>query len=197
MKKFIKETLIRDHLQIVKIENKDFIINPFNPPLKLIIIGAVHISQYLSKIAKLLDFDVTIVDPREAFASQERFPNDKVINSWPEECFDQLEINSRTAIVTLTHEPNLDDPALNYALNSSCFYVGALGSKKTHSNRLERLKKQKFSDKDLKRINGQIGLPINASKPNEIAISIMSEIIASLRHHDFLTTELRDDWKLR
>ena len=195
--KSIKETLIRDHLQIVKIENKDFIINPFNPPLKLIIVGAVHISQYLSKIAKLLDFDVTIVDPREAFASQERFPNDKVINSWPEECFDQLEINSRTAIVTLTHEPNLDDPALNYALNSSCFYVGALGSKKTHSNRLERLKKQKFSDKDLKRINGPIGLPINASKPNEIAISIMSEIIASLRYQDFLTTELRDDWKLR
>ena len=195
--KFIKETLIRDHLQIVKIENKDFIINPFNPPLKLIIVGAVHISQYLSKIAKLLDFDVTIVDPREAFASQERFPNDNVINSWPEECFDQLDLNSRTAIVTLTHEPNLDDPALNYALNSSCFYVGALGSKKTHSNRLQRLKKQKFNDKDLKRINGPIGLPINASKPNEIAISIMSEIIASLRHQDFLTTELRDDWKLR
>ena len=195
--KFIKETLIRDHLQIVKIENKDFIINPFNPPLRLIIVGAVHISQYLSKIAKLLDFDVTIIDPREAFASQERFPNDNVINSWPEECFDQLDLNSRTAIVTLTHEPNLDDPALNYALNSSCFYVGALGSKKTHSNRLQRLKKQKFNDKDLKRINGPIGLPINASKPNEIAISIMSEIIASLRHQDFLTTELRDDWKLR
>ena len=195
--KFIKETLTRDYLQIVKIENKDFIINPYNPPLKLIIVGAVHISQYLSKIAKLLDFDVTIVDPREAFASQERFPNDNVINLWPEECFDQLEINSRTAIVTLTHEPNLDDPALNYALNSSCFYVGALGSKKTHSNRLERLKKQKFSNKDLKRINGPIGLPINASKPNEIAISIMSEIIASLRYQDFLTTELRDDWKLR
>ena len=195
--KSIKETLIRDHLQIVKIENKDFIINPFNPPLRLIIVGAVHISQYLSKIAKLLDFDVTIIDPREAFASQERFPNDNVINSWPEECFDQLDLNSRTAIVTLTHEPNLDDPALNYALNSSCFYVGALGSKKTHSNRLQRLKKQKFNDKDLKRINGPIGLPINASKPNEIAISIMSEIIASLRHQDFLTTELRDDWKLR
>tara|TARA_B100000029_G_scaffold343981_1_gene336402 strand:+ start:434 stop:1153 length:720 start_codon:yes stop_codon:yes gene_type:complete len=195
--KFIKETLTRDYLQIVKIENKDFIINPYNPPLKLIIVGAVHISQYLSKIAKLLDFDVTIVDPREAFASQERFPNDNVINLWPEECFDQLEINSRTAIVTLTHEPDLDDPALNYALNSNCFYVGALGSKKTHSNRLKRLKKQKFSNKDLKRINGPIGLPINASKPNEIAISIMSEIIASLRHHDFLNTELRDDWKLR
>ena len=193
----INNALKDDQLKIININDTEFIINPFNPPLKLIIVGAVHISQYLSQIAKLLDFDITIVDPREAFASKERFPNDKVINSWPEECFQSLEINSRTAIVTLTHEPNLDDHALQYALKSKCFYIGALGSKKTHSKRIKRLKENGFNENQINRLNGPIGLPINASTPNEIAISIMSEIIATLRHKNFSNSELRDDWKFR
>ena len=120
----------------------------------MIIVGAVHISQYLSKIAKLLDFDVTIVDPREAFASTERFPDDVIINSWPEDCFQDIKIDNRTAIVTLTHEPNLDDPAITYALNSSCFYIGALGSKKTHNNRIQRLKDLGFNNDQIKKVNG-------------------------------------------
>ena len=179
------------------IEGSDIFVETYIRPIKVIIVGAVHISQYLSKIAKLLDFDVTIIDPREAFASKERFPDDKVINSWPEDCFENLNIDNRTAIVTLTHEPSLDDPAITYALNSSCFYIGALGSKKTHNNRIERLKNSGFSEDIIKRVNGPIGLPINAAKPNEIAISIMSEIIASLRHNNYLDLDMRDDWKLR
>ena len=193
----INNALKEDQLKIVNINDSEFIINPFNPSLRLIIVGAVHISQYLSKIAKLLDFDIIIVDPREAFASKERFPNDKVINSWPEECFQSLKINSRTAVVTLTHEPNLDDPALHFALKSECFYIGALGSKKTHSKRIKRLQENGFNKDEIKRLNGPIGLPINASTPNEIAISIMSEIIATLRHRNISNTELREDWKLR
>mgnify|MGYP003301706588 FL=1 len=123
MQKFAQEALVSDQLIIVNYKDNEFIINPYNPPLSLIIVGAVHISQYLSKIAKLLDFDVTIIDPREAFASAERFPDDVIINSWPEDCFQDIKIDNRTAIVTLTHEPNLDDPAITYALNSSCFYI--------------------------------------------------------------------------
>ena len=197
IQKLAQDALLKDQLIITNYKNEELIINPFNPPLNIIIVGAVHISQYLSKIAKLLDFDVTIIDPREAFASKERFPDDKVINSWPEDCFENLNIDNRTAIVTLTHEPSLDDPAITYALNSSCFYIGALGSKKTHNNRIERLKDSGFSEDIIKRVNGPIGLPINAAKPNEIAISIMSEIIASLRHHNYLDLDMRDDWKSR
>ena len=197
MQKFAQEALVSDQLIIVNYKDNEFIINPYNPPLSLIIVGAVHISQYLSKIAKLLDFDVTIIDPREAFASAERFPDDVIINSWPEDCFKDIKIDNRTAIVTLTHEPNLDDPAITYALNSSCFYIGALGSKKTHNNRIQRLKDLGFNNDQIKKVNGPIGLPINAAKPNEIAISILSEIIAALRHNNFLNSELRDDWKLR
>ena len=197
IQKFVQDALSNDQLIIVDYKNNQFIINPYNPPLSLIIVGAVHITQYLSKMAKLLDFDVTIVDPREAFASVERFPDDKIINSWPEDCFKDIKIDSRTAIVTLTHEPNLDDPAITQALNSSCFYIGALGSKKTHNNRVQRLKEFGFSEDQIKKVNGPIGLPINAAKPNEIAISILSEIIAKLRHRNFIELELRDNWKLR
>ncbi len=197
IQELIMKALDEDKLIVVEYEGNETIINPYNTPLNLIIVGAVHISQYLSKIAKLMDFDVTIIDPREAFASKERFPNDKVINSWPEDCFSELNIDNRTAIVTLTHEPNLDDPAITFAIKSSCFYIGALGSKKTHKNRIERLVSLGFSDDEIRRVNGPIGLPINASKPNEIAISIMAEIIAALRHNNFLDSEIRHDWKLR
>lgn len=151
------------------------------PPPRLVITGAVHISQALAPIAKLLDYDVTIVDPRTAFASPERFPDVKVIARWPDEALPPLGIDRYTAFVALTHDPKIDDPALTHALSRDCFYIGALGSRKTHGRRLERLKGQGISDIDLARIHAPIGLDIGAISPPEIAVSIMAEITARLR----------------
>ena len=138
LKQSINKALKEDKLILIENNNEEWIINPFNPPPKLIIVGAVHVAQSLALIAENLDFEVIIIDPREAFAEQERFPNNKVICAWPEDAFDELILDSRTAVVTLTHEPNLDDIALKRSLKSKCFYIGALGSKKTHKKRIER-----------------------------------------------------------
>jgi xanthine dehydrogenase accessory factor len=151
------------------------------PPPRLVITGAVHISQALAPIAKLLGYDVTIVDPRTAFASIERFPDVKVIAEWPDVALPPLGIDRYTAFVALTHDPKIDDPALAHALARDCFYIGALGSKKTHVRRIERLKEQGHSDAVLARIHAPIGLAIGASTPAEIAVAIMGEITASLR----------------
>jgi xanthine dehydrogenase accessory factor len=151
------------------------------PPPRLVIIGAVHISQALAPFAALLGYDVTIVDPRTAFASPERFPDVKLIAQWPDEALPPLGIDRYTAFVALTHDPKIDDPALLHALSRDCFYIGALGSKKTHARRVERLKAQGFSDATIARIHAPIGLAIGAVSPPEIAISIMGEITASLR----------------
>jgi xanthine dehydrogenase accessory factor len=151
------------------------------PPPRLVITGAVHISQALAPIARLLGYDVTIVDPRTAFASTERFPDVKVIAEWPEVALPPLGIDRYTAFVALTHDPKIDDPALAHALARDCFYIGALGSKKTHGRRLERLKAQGMSDASLARIHAPIGLPIGAVSPPEIAVAIMGEITARLR----------------
>jgi xanthine dehydrogenase accessory factor len=151
------------------------------PPTKLIAIGAVHISQALAPIAALLGYDVTIVDPRTAFASPERFPGVKVIAEWPETALPPLGVDRYTAFVALTHDPKVDDPALLHALERDCFYVGALGSRKTHGRRLERLKGQGASDEALARIHAPIGLPIGAISPPEIAVAIMGEITSRLR----------------
>jgi xanthine dehydrogenase accessory factor len=151
------------------------------PPPRIVITGAVHISQALAPIAKLLGYDVTIVDPRTAFATQERFPDVKVIAEWPDTALPPLGIDRYTAFVALTHDPKIDDPALTHALNRDCFYIGALGSKKTHARRLERLKEQGLTDTDLKRIHAPIGLPIGAVSPSEIAVAIMGEVTARLR----------------
>jgi xanthine dehydrogenase accessory factor len=151
------------------------------PPSQLVITGAVHISQALAPIARLLGYDVTIVDPRTAFASVERFPDVKVIAEWPDVALPPLEIDHYTAFVALTHDPKIDDPALTHALERDCFYVGALGSKKTHGRRLERLKAQGLSDGALARIHAPIGLDIGAVSPAEIAVAIMGEITARLR----------------
>lgn len=159
----------------------EWFLNAFNPPLRMIVIGAVHIAQPLSIMASLAGYDVTIVDPREAFASPERFPDVTVRCEWPDEAMAALAPDARTAVVTLTHDPKLDDPALVAALNSPCFYIGALGSKKTHGSRLERLKAQGFDDQALSRIHGPIGLNIAGKSPAEIAISIMGEITSVLR----------------
>jgi xanthine dehydrogenase accessory factor len=151
------------------------------PPTRLVITGAVHISQALAPIASLLGYDVTIVDPRTAFASQERFPGVKVIAEWPDQALPPLGVDRYTAFVALTHDPKIDDPALLHALARDCFYIGALGSRKTHGRRVERLKEQGASEAALARINAPIGLPIGAISPPEIAVAIMGEITSRLR----------------
>jgi xanthine dehydrogenase accessory factor len=151
------------------------------PPPQLVITGAVHISQALAPIAKLLGYDVTIVDPRTAFASVERFPEVKVIAQWPDVALPPLNVDRYTAFVALTHDPKIDDPALTHALARDCFYIGALGSRKTHARRIERLKAQGLTEQQLKRIHAPIGLDIGAVSPPEIAVAIMAEITARLR----------------
>jgi xanthine dehydrogenase accessory factor len=151
------------------------------PPPRLVITGAVHISQALAPIAKLVGYDVTIVDPRTAFASIERFPDVKVIAEWPDTALPPLGIDHYTAFVALTHDPKIDDPALTHALARDCFYIGALGSKKTHARRLERLSAQGIAEGKLTRIHAPIGLPIGAVSPSEIAVAIIGEITARLR----------------
>src|SRR6202030_2913386 len=151
------------------------------PAPQLIITGAVHISQALAPIGKLLGYDVTIVDPRTAFASPERFPDVKVIAEWPEEALPPLNVDRYTAFVALTHDPKIDDPALLHALSRDCFYIGALGSRKTHARRVERLKQQGLSDADPVRVQAPIGLDIGAVSPAEIAVAIMAQITEKLR----------------
>jgi xanthine dehydrogenase accessory factor len=151
------------------------------PPPRLVITGAVHISQALAPVAKLLDYDVIIIDPRTAFASPERFPDVKLLAQWPDEALPPLNIDRFTAFVALTHDPKIDDPALIHVLSKDCFYIGALGSRKTHARRLERLKAQGIGDNELARIHAPIGLDIGAISPPEIAVSIMAQITTRLR----------------
>jgi xanthine dehydrogenase accessory factor len=152
------------------------------PSPKLVITGAVHISQTLAPMGQLLGYDVTIVDPRTAFASIERFPDVKVIAEWPDVALPTVGIDHYTAFVALTHDPKIDDPGLDVALKSNCFYIGALGSRKTHARRVERLKAERgFTDNDIGRIHSPIGLDIDAVSPAEIAVAIIGEITATLR----------------
>jgi xanthine dehydrogenase accessory factor len=151
------------------------------PAPQLVIIGAVHISQALAPMGKLLDYDVTIVDPRTAFASAERFPDVKVVAEWPDKALPPLNVDRYTAFVALTHDPKIDDPALIHALERDCFYIGALGSRKTHGRRLDRLREQGVSDTNLARIRAPIGLDIGAVSPAEIEVSIMAQITERLR----------------
>jgi xanthine dehydrogenase accessory factor len=151
------------------------------PAPQLVITGAVHISQALAPIARLLGYDVTIIDPRTAFASPERFPDVKVIAEWPDQALPRLGIDRYTAFVALTHDPKIDDPALVHALSRDCFYIGALGSRKTHARRVERLKQQGLSEADISRIHAPIGLDIGAVSPAEIAVAIMAQITERLR----------------
>jgi xanthine dehydrogenase accessory factor len=151
------------------------------PAPQLVITGAVHISQALAPIGKLLGYDVTIVDPRTAFASAERFPDVKVIAEWPDTALPPLNVDRYTAFVALTHDPKIDDPALLHALSRDCFYIGALGSRKTHARRVERLKQAGLSDAAVARIHAPIGLDIGAVSPSEIAVAIMAQITERLR----------------
>jgi xanthine dehydrogenase accessory factor len=151
------------------------------PPVRVLAIGAVHISQALAPMARQLDLDVTIIDPRTAFATPERFPDVPVLAEWPDAVLPRIGLDRYTALVALTHDPKVDDPALTAALRAECFYIGALGSKKTHARRTERLSEVGFSQVDLARIHAPIGLDIGAVSPAEIALSILGEIVATLR----------------
>jgi xanthine dehydrogenase accessory factor len=152
-----------------------------NPPLRLVVVGAVHIAQALVPMAQIAGFDAYVIDPREAFGSQARFPDARVINDWPDAALEDVGVDTRTALVLLTHDPKLDDPALHIGLRSGAFYIGALGSKKTHAARVERLTKAGFDPHTIARINGPIGLDIGAAGPPEIAVSILGQMIESLR----------------
>jgi xanthine dehydrogenase accessory factor len=173
--------LAKDRSGTVEVDGANWFLNVFNSPPRLYVVGAVHIAQPLSQMAALSGFEVTVIDPRTAFATNERFPNLHLITAWPDEALADLPLDARTAVVTLTHDPKLDDPALIAALRSDAFYVGALGSKKTHGARLERLRAAGFDDAALARIHGPVGLDIGAVSPAEIAVSIMAQLIERLR----------------
>jgi xanthine dehydrogenase accessory factor len=163
--------------ETVDIGGAKVFLNVYVPPARLIVVGAVHIAQSLAPMAAMLDFDVTVVDPRGAWATTNRFPGVKVVQEWADEAFEKMGLDVSTAVVTLTHDPKLDDPALEAALKSDAFYVGALGSKRTHAKRKERLAEAGITDEQFSRIHGPVGLNIGAKSPAEIAVSILGQII--------------------
>jgi xanthine dehydrogenase accessory factor len=148
----------------------------------MIIVGAVHITQALAPLAGIAGYAVTIIDPRRSFATEERFPGVTLNHEWPDDAMAELKPDSRTAVITLTHDPKLDDPALQEALRSDAFYIGSLGSRKTHAARLKRLTDAGFTEGDLTRIHGPLGLAINAKSPSEIAVSALAQVIEVLRN---------------
>jgi xanthine dehydrogenase accessory factor len=152
------------------------------PPHRCFIVGAVHIAQPLARILTMADYAVTVIDPRGAFATEARFPEVELTQEWPDEALERLKPDRGSAVIALTHDPKLDDPALAAALRSDCFYIGALGSRRNHAGRCGRLKEQGFSDDDVARIHGPIGLAIGAVSPAEVAISIAAEMTQILRH---------------
>lgn len=156
----------------------------FNPPLRMIIVGAVHIAQPLARMASVAGYDVTVVDPRGSFATEDRFPGVSLVVEWPDEALPRLDPDRRTAVVTLTHDPKIDDPALQTALRSPAFYIGALGSRRTHGARLERLTEAGFTERDTARIHGPVGLSIGAVSPAEIALSVLAQITEVLHRRD-------------
>lgn len=177
----LAEQLRKGKSATVEQDGKRYFITIHVPPVRLVMIGAVHISQALAPLARLLDHEPIVVDPRTAFASPERFPGIELIAEWPDVALPPLGIDRYTAFVALTHDPKIDDPALIHALERDCFYVGALGSRKTHARRLERLREAGVGDNTLSRIHAPIGLDIGAISPSEIAVSIIAEITAALR----------------
>jgi xanthine dehydrogenase accessory factor len=159
------------------IEGTNIFIDNYIQPIKIIIVGAVHIAQYLVSFAQSLNFEISIIDPRGYFASAQRFPNIKIINKWPKEAFEQIKPDKNSALIALTHDPKIDDPALQYALNNNFFYIGALGSKKTHANRCIRLKDSGFKNNQIDRIFGPIGIKLGGKSAPEIALSIITQLV--------------------
>ncbi|WP_067562302.1 XdhC family protein [Halofilum ochraceum] len=174
-------TLRFDRAETREIDGRRWLFNPYNPPLRLYIIGAVHIAQSLAPLAAHTEFNVTVIDPRRTFATAERFPGVALDTAWPDEALATYTLDGRSAVVTLTHDPKLDDPALAAALNSEAFYIGALGSRRTHAGRRERLAEQGFGEDQIDRIHAPVGFSIGARGPAEIAISILAEAISVLR----------------
>jgi xanthine dehydrogenase accessory factor len=176
-----EQALADDKTGTVKIDNGDWFLQVYNTPLRLIVVGAVHIAQALVPMISFIGYAVTVVDPRRSFATDDRFPNVAVSGEWPDDAMDLLRPDARTAIVTLTHDPKLDDPALDRALKSNAFYIGALGSRKTHAARLGRLRELGHDEASLERIHAPVGLNIAAVTAPEIALSIVAEIVAVRR----------------
>ena len=159
------------------IENTNIFVETYIRPIKVIIVGAVHIAQYLINYAKSLNFEIIVIDPRGYFATEQRFPGIKIINKWPDEVFKEMETNSNTALIALTHDPKIDDPALQHALNKKFYYIGALGSKKTHANRIKRLKESGFNEDEINSIHGPIGIKLGGKSAPEIALSIIAQLV--------------------
>ncbi len=174
-----RSALKRDGARTVEAAGQRYLLQTLSPPPRLLVIGAVHIAQALIPMARVAGFDVQLIDPRAAFATPGRFPGIEIINQWPQEVMDELPLNSRTAVVTLSHDAKIDEPALKAALESTAFYIGALGSRKNHAKRLQRLGALGFDDETLARIAGPIGLPLGGRSPAEIAVSILAQIIQS------------------
>ena len=168
------------------IENSEIFVETYILPIKVIIVGAVHIAQYLVDFAKSLNFEISIIDPRGYFASEQRFPDMKIINKWPDEAFKEIETNENTALVALTHDPKIDDPALQHALKKKFYYIGALGSKKTHENRCQRLKEAGFSDEQINSIHGPIGIKLGGRSAPEIALSIIAQLVSETYNKKWL-----------
>ncbi|MBE9603321.1 XdhC family protein [Acetobacteraceae bacterium H6797] len=162
-------------------EGHDWFIEPRNPPLRMLIVGAVHIAQALAPMAPAMGFAVSIIDPRRAFATDLRFPGVTLIDEWPDDAMAALKPDARTAVITLTHDPKLDDPALDAALKSPAFYIGALGSRRTHAKRVARLAELGHGEEAMARIHAPVGLNIEAVTAAEIALSIMAEVVAARR----------------
>ena len=188
---FVDGNILSDDLKIYKkdIENyynlkKNGIINQTNifiqnytKPIEVIIVGAVHIAQYLIDFSKNFNLMITIIDPREYFVKKQKFENVKIINEWPEKILKQIKSDNNSALITLTHDPKIDDPALQFALKNKFFYIGALGSKKTHEKRCQRLKDYGYTAKQINSIHGPIGLKLGGKSPPEIALSIISQLV--------------------
>jgi len=177
----LEEGFRTDKSRTVEIDGRECFINIYNPPLRLIIIGAVHIAQALAPMAEQAGYDVVIVDPRTAFATVQRFERERLDTRWPDVALPEIGMDARTALVALTHDPKLDDPALHLAVASPAFYIGALGSTRTHAKRVERLSEDGMSEDGIARISAPVGLPLGGVGPVEIAVSILAEMTATLR----------------
>ena len=162
------------------IDGTNIFVETYIRPIKVIIVGAVHIAQYLVSFIKHLNFEIFIIDPRGYFASEKRFPDVKVINKWPEDAFLQIKTDKNTALIALTHDPKIDDPALQHAMKNNFFYIGALGSKKTHANRCLRLKESNFSSDKINKICGPIGIKLGGKSAPEIALSITAQLVSKV-----------------
>jgi xanthine dehydrogenase accessory factor len=177
----VEDALRRDGSGTVETSSGPAFLQVFNPPLRLAIVGAVHIAQSLAPMASLAGYAVTVIDPRRAFASDARFPDVALVNDWPDEALAALAPDRRTAVVTLTHDPKIDDPGLDAALRSEAFYIAALGSRRTHAGRIGRLKELGHADATIARIHGPAGLDIGAVSPAEIAIAVLAQMTSVLR----------------